>query len=39
MTAVYERLQNCYESIRDKISIRPKIALVLDSDCLHSGLP
>ena len=31
MTAVYERLQNCYESIRDKISIRPKIALVLGS--------
>lgn len=31
MTAVYERLQNCYESIRDKISIRPQIALVLGS--------
>ncbi|MCI8660823.1 MAG: purine-nucleoside phosphorylase [Lachnospiraceae bacterium] len=31
MTAVYERLQNCYESIREKISIQPKIGLVLGS--------
>lgn len=31
MTAVYERLQKCYESIRDKISVQPKVALVLGS--------
>ncbi len=31
MTAAYERLMNCYESIRDKVSVRPKVALVLGS--------
>lgn len=31
MTAVYERLQKCYESIQDKVSVRPKVALVLGS--------
>lgn len=31
MTAAYERLKNCYESIREKISVRPKVALVLGS--------
>ena len=31
MTAVYERLQNCYKSIQDQICVRPKVALVLGS--------
>ncbi|MCI9559528.1 MAG: purine-nucleoside phosphorylase [Lachnospiraceae bacterium] len=31
MTTAYERLMNCYESIRDKVSVRPKVALVLGS--------
>lgn len=31
MTAAYERLRNCYESIQERILIRPKIALVLGS--------
>ena len=31
MTAVYERLKNCYESIRERIPFRPKVALVLGS--------
>ena len=31
MTAVYERLQNCYKSIQDQICVRPKVASVLGS--------
>lgn len=31
MTAAYERLKNCYESIRERIPLRPKVALVLGS--------
>lgn len=31
MTAAYERLKNCYESIRERIPFRPKVALVLGS--------
>ena len=31
MTAAYERLKNCYGSIQDKVSVRPKVALVLGS--------
>lgn len=31
MTAAYERLKNCYNSIQDKVSVRPKVALVLGS--------
>ena len=31
MTAVYERLQNCYKSMQDQICVRPKVALVLGS--------
>ncbi len=31
MNPVYEKLQNCYESVRKKISFEPKVALVLGS--------
>ncbi len=31
MNPVYEKLNNCYESVRKKISFEPKIALVLGS--------
>ena len=31
MAAAYERLKKCYESIQDKVSVRPKVALVLGS--------
>lgn len=31
MTAVYERVIQCYESIRDQLPFRPRIALVLGS--------
>lgn len=31
MTAVYERVLKCYESIREKIPFRPQVALVLGS--------
>lgn len=31
MNKVYEKLQNCYESIKDKIPFEPKVALVLGS--------
>ncbi len=31
MDPVYEKLKNCYESIRNKISFEPKVALVLGS--------
>lgn len=31
MAKVYERLKNCYESIREQIPLQPKVALVLGS--------
>lgn len=31
MAEVYERLKNCYESIREQIPLQPKVALVLGS--------
>ncbi|MCR5674003.1 MAG: purine-nucleoside phosphorylase [Lachnospiraceae bacterium] len=31
MNTVYEKLQNCYESVRKRISFEPKVALVLGS--------
>ena len=31
MNPVYEKLQNCYESVRKRISFEPKVALVLGS--------
>ncbi len=31
MNPVYEKLQNCYESVRKKIDFEPKVALVLGS--------
>ncbi|MCR5503396.1 MAG: purine-nucleoside phosphorylase [Lachnospiraceae bacterium] len=31
MNAVYEKLTNCYESIRERIPFKPKVALVLGS--------
>lgn len=31
MNAVYEKLKNCYESIKDKVPFEPKVALVLGS--------
>ena len=31
MAKVYERLKNCYESIREQIHLQPKVALVLGS--------
>ena len=31
MNEVYEKLQKCYESVREKIDFKPKVALVLGS--------
>ncbi len=31
MNEVYEKLKSCYESVREKISFRPRVALVLGS--------
>lgn len=31
MNSVYEKLQNCYKSVKEKIDFQPKIALVLGS--------
>ena len=31
MNSVYEKLKNCYDSVRAKTSFEPKVALVLGS--------
>ena len=31
MGEIYERVERCYESIRDRITLTPKVALVLGS--------
>ena len=31
MNPVYEKLQKCYESVRQKVDFKPEIALVLGS--------
>ena len=32
MNCVYEKLQNCYKSVREKIDFKPEVALVLGSE-------
>ena len=38
MNQVYEKVVKCYESIKDRIPLTPKVALVLGSDWVSKKL-